>query len=209
MYLIDTSYFVREYSIPNINELQSETATNFGYYIDDKVRLFLQQTLGYANFNDLDGNITDGVLGGGAPQKWLDLVNGTEYTKGGKTLKWNGLLYTNGTFKKSLLTPYVFHEWLRENATTNTGQVIDTANMQRLSLTPRLTDVWNAFVYQYQKDRRNYLPKVKQEGNAKYIDFLFESNDNYVSMLRFLQDNSDSYDPITYKLFPIVNNFGL
>lgn len=209
MYLIDESYFTREYSIPNINEMQSETGVTFSYYIEDKVRQFLQKSIGYLNFQELDSHILNGVLKNDAPQIWKDLVNGKEYDSGGQTLKWNGLLYLNGTFKKSLLVPFVFHEWLRESSTSNTGKVIQTANATNVSVIPRLTDAWNDFVLQYQQSRRGYLPTVQRTHNAVYVDFLFDANDNYVSMIRFLQDNLTSYDPFTYKIFPLTNNFGL
>ena len=103
MYIIDVSYFIRELSIPNVNETLSESGMNLEYFIDEKVRLLLQKALGYQLFKDFDSNVVNGVLQATTPQKWVNLVEGVEYTKSGKPYKWNGLIYQDGAFKKSLL----------------------------------------------------------------------------------------------------------
>ena len=52
MYIIDESYFKRELSIPNINETLSDAKDNLQGFIDDKVRLLLQNSLGYQLFKE-------------------------------------------------------------------------------------------------------------------------------------------------------------
>ena len=111
-YLIDETYFQRELFVPNADDTDRSAYTELQEFIDNKSRLLLKEVLGYTLFKDLDQNITNGILDAGAPQKWLNLVNGVEYVKDGYTYYWEGLLVQEGAFKKSLLANFVFYHWL-------------------------------------------------------------------------------------------------
>ena len=90
-------------------------------------RKFIQDALNYPLFKDFDSYVdVDGNLLPTAPQKWLDLVNGVEYTNDNKTLKWQGLIFTEGSVKNSVLAYYTYYEWLLQNVSSTTvmGQVV-------------------------------------------------------------------------------------
>lgn len=215
MYIIDVSYFIRELSIPNVNETLSESGMTLEYFIDEKVRLLLQKALGYRLFEDFDSNVVNGVLDElTAPQKWIDFVNGVEYTKSGKPYKWNGLIYQDGAFKKSLLANYVYSEWLRLQTTimSGVGEVnLSAINAQNANSNFRLVNVWNKFLSQYQGlDVRGYNPIIGRRDNAIYMDWNGgDSNSGYVNMLRFLRDNKEDYPNINGMIYPIMNYMGL
>ena len=216
MYIIDESYFKRELSIPNVNETYSESKTNLDYFIDERVRLLLQNALGYKLFKDFDSNVVNGVLDElTAPQKWIDFVNGVEYTKSGKLYKWNGLIYQDGTYKKSVLAKYVYCDWLRSQTTTLTGvgeMTLSATNAMNANSNFRLVNVWNRFLSEYQggKNIGNGCPTIGRKDNAIYMDWLGgNAQSGYVNMLQFLRDNSEDYPNISGKTYQIMNYIGL
>lgn len=204
MYIIDASYFQADKTIPNALELNSNVNTILEQFIDNKVRLLLKNALGYELFNDLDSNITDGVLDVGAPVKWENLVNGVEYTKGTETLKWQGLKFTEGTIKHSLLADFVYYYWLENEAIKNTGVglvTVTSKNATNVSYNSTLTRHWNNFIIQYQGELYNY--------NTWLFDFSWCKDNNYVSLLQFLKDNDTDYNDATLRIYNFKNEFGI
>lgn len=204
MYLIDASYFQRELSIPNINELQSETGTELTLYIDNKVRTILREILGYELFNDLDSNITAGVLDGGAPQKWKDFVNGngTDYL---------GVLHTDGVYKVSFLANYVYYYWLYDNISnmTATGEKVTQAvNAQNHVSTQRMVSVWNDFVSLYQGVENNY--GFKGFINGVFFRDYYDGNENsFKTVYQFLNENRDDFSTANLPTYKLINSLGL
>jgi hypothetical protein len=96
MYLIDKTYFRNKLQINGLYDGNNGIEAKLDDYISIYVIDFLQKLLG-VDFEELKANITDGVLDTGAPQRWLDLINGKSYTKDGKDYVWKGLLYQNGS----------------------------------------------------------------------------------------------------------------
>lgn len=204
MYIIDETYFQSDKAIPNSLELNSSVLNVLEQFIDVKSRLLLKNALGYELFNDLDSNITDGVIDALAPQKWLDLVNGIEYVKGMETLKWQGLIYTEGEKKSSLLADFVYYYWLENEAIKNTGVGLVTAtskNASNVNYGQTLSRHWNNFVIQYQGNLIDY--------NTLMFDFWHYRDNNYVSLLQFLQDNDTEYPNATLLLYNLKNEFGI
>jgi len=145
MYLIDNTYFVGKYEIPNINESNNGVSETLDLFIDIEVRLFMQNLLGLELFKDFDSYMTDGVLSPNAPQKWLDLVNGVEYD----SKKWNGLIYKIGTYPKSLFTNYIWTKYLVErNKIDGNGNanVIESKNSLLGNAANQYFLIWNEFV---------------------------------------------------------------
>lgn len=214
-YLIDESYFQRNYLVPNADELNSGAYAELQQYIDSKARLCLKDALGRALFNDLDSNITNGVLDGSAPTKWKNLVNGVEYTKNGETLQWEGLLRQEGAFKESLLTPFVYYHWLYDNQSKLSGVgevVMEAKNSFTVGSSQRLVNTWNEFVNQYQGEYFEYKTNTYYRGNVKVIDYLSGYNyndDEYVSLIRFLLDNDTDYPKPNIKRYKFKNQLGL
>ena len=216
MYIIDTSYFIKNINVPNTKELQSGNTTQLEMYIDQYVRECLKSALGYELFKDLDQYVIDGVFNANenAPQKWLDFVFGKEYEKNNQLMKWQGLYYTEGLFKNSLLAKYVFYHWYKDNVTTlsSIGEVnLQAKNAVTAEPNQRLVSVWNEFVYEYQ---------YKQTMNASNLNIYFihgipvydwftQNGNNFVSLLQFLTDNKENYENATMKEYKYQNQFGL
>lgn len=212
MYLIDVSYFIREYNVPNTVELQANTSNNLDYYIDERVRLLLQMALGSELFAELDDNITSGVLDNDAPQKWKNLVNGCTYTKDDKDYVWKGLLQLDGTFKNSLLTPYVYYYWLKGNISSvlGVGEVVTNGkNATNVNSTQRLVETWNDFVNQYQGDCTYRNNAYIHNGVIIYDYYQNGKNNNYISLLQFLKDNDTDYPDANLEVFEYKNQLGL
>lgn len=208
MYLIDQTYFIKELSIPNLNEMDSDTLATLNIDIDKYVRELLQNALGYSLFKDLDNNITDGALDEGAPQKWIDLVDGAEYTKGSKVYNWKGLKFEEGNYKGSLLAKYVYYYWLKDSVSLLTGtgeKTITATNAVAVNSGQRLVLVWNDFVNDYQGDlcRPFY-------SNQCFDNWMKPNNqNNFVSLIQFLNDNESNYPEATKLLYNNQNQLGL
>jgi len=213
MYLIDASYFNREIAIPNVNELQGNSATELTEFIDGKVRLLLQEVLGYDLFTDLNSDITNGVLKTDAEQKWKDLVNGKTYIKNGKNYRWKGLLFTEGTFKSSLLADYVYYFWLESKLTdmTGVGEVMQVSkNAVSVNSTQRLTNTWNRFVNSV-NGGESYGRRGIMYWNVgvPIYDYSHADKSYYVDLFTFLKDNQTNYPDAPFTCFEYKNQFGL
>lgn len=212
MYLIDETYFTGEYNIPNLNEMDSDTLSILNIDIDKYVRLLLQDTLGYTLFKDLDSYVIDGVLDSGAPQKWKDFVDGVEYVKDGKTYKWKGLLFTEGTYKGSLLVKYVYHYWLKDSVSllTGTGEKNITAtNAIGVNSTQRLVNIWNSFVNDYQGNICSYNYGNKYAYRTMSFNDWFSLQNNFVSLIQFLYHKDADYPDAPLPLYATTNQLGL
>lgn len=213
MYLIDGTYFIRELSIPNVNEMQTDVSDNLEMLVDEKVRLFLQVVLGFELYQSLDGDIDNGTLKSDAAQRWKDLVNGKTYNDGSK--RWNGLLQVSGTYKKSLLANFVFHDWLMGNTTSvsGVGEVnIKAKNASLVVPNQRLSTVWNGFIEMYQGYRNTEFITVEQGHGAMYMDWLQMPESplsSLVSMVQFIRDHSNDYPGALLPIYPMSNKFGL
>tara|TARA_R110000782_G_scaffold72273_3_gene144783 strand:- start:475 stop:1119 length:645 start_codon:yes stop_codon:yes gene_type:complete len=212
-YLIDETYFQRELFVPNADDTDRSAYTELQEFIDNKSRLLLKEVLGYTLFKDLDQNITNGILDAGAPQKWLNLVNGVEYVKDGYTYYWEGLLVQEGAFKKSLLANFVFYHWLYYNQSTMSGVgevVLNAKNATNINSTQRLTSVWNEFVNMYQGKQTKYTYSEYRRNGIKVIDWVGNNtNDYYSSLIMFLSDNEETYAKAPLKMYHTINQFGL
>lgn len=209
MYLIDASYFIGKISVDNVNEPNSAVAEQLGLYIDEKVRLLLQNTLGLVLYNELDNYIVNGSLPNTAPPKWKNLVNGKEYQVDGKTYGWVGLIHSQGTlYKKSLLADFVYHEWRTDQLTKD--NVIQPKNVAVTNQNSFLVDVWNGFISQYQGGYIINTPKNNLINRACIV--AENSYDSNVSLLKFLIDNEVDYPDAKLYVFPNVtysNSLGI
>lgn len=201
MYIIDDTYFIKELYVPNLNEMDSDTLTTLETAVDRYVRQFLRDALGNVLFTELDSHITDGVLDAGAPQKWLDLVNGVD--------GWKGLAFTEGTYKGSILAKYVYYHWLKDAVSNMTGtgeKVITATDALAVNSTQRLTNVWNDFV----EDNQGIfvLNRWTYGYDHFYLNEYYCHDTNY-SLIRFLNDKSEDYPDANKKVYEIKNQLGL
>jgi hypothetical protein len=212
MYIIDQTYFTRELTIPNINEVQTEAFDNLNSFVDEYVRQLLRDALGIEIFNELDIYVIDGVFDNtSAPQYIIDLVEGKEYVKSGVTYKWSGLINTQGVFKKSLLANYVYYKWLENSFTTQSGVGEVTLNPQNASLvnpTQKLVTCWNAFLTMYQ-DMNLCYPHVYYKGYTQVIDWLGFSANTEVSLIQYLQDNDADFSTANLRVYEYKNQLGI
>lgn len=164
-------------------------------------------------FKDLDSNITNGNLKDDAPAKWKNLVNGVEYTKDDQLIKWDGLLIKEGAFRKSLLANFTFYHWLQYNQTTMSGVgevVLQAKNAISINSTQRQVGVWNEFVEMYQGKQSKFYRREYYHRGVKVIDWLGNDTSNhYVSLCKFLSDNSDDYPDVNPKRYALKNQLGL
>ena len=211
-YIIDETYFQRELYVPNADELNSGALKELTQFIDEKSRLCLQDVLGYSLFNDLDANIDSGNLIDAAPVKWLNLVNGVEYTLNGKAYRWQGLKVEEGAFKRSLLANYTFYYWLEFNQSRMSGVgevVLSAKNAVNVNPTQRLVKVWNEFVDMYQGSEKMNTPSIYYKGNIRVTDYYGGDNSDFVSLLQFLSDNDTDYVDAPLKMYRKKNQLGI
>ena len=212
MYIIDQTYFTRELSIPNINEVQTEAYDTLNYFVDEYVRQLLRDALGIEIFNILDTYVIDGAFDStGAPQYIIDLVEGKEYVKSGVTYKWSGLISTQGVFKKSLLANYVYYQWLKNSFSTQSGVGEVTLNPQNANLvnpTQKLVTAWNSFVTMYQNKNCLY-PNIYYKGHTQVIDWLGYNVNTEVSLIEYLNDNDSDFSTSTLRVYEYQNQLGI
>lgn len=204
MYIINAFYFQGDKAIPNALELNSSVNEVLEYFIDNKVRLLLKNALGYELFAELDSYIVNGVLDVNAPQKWLNLVNGCEFTLNSKTFKWQGLKYTEGTVKISLLADFVYYYFIENEAIKNTGVGlvnVNSKNAKNVSYNSTLTKHWNSFILQYQGQLH--------EQKHMFFDFNYTNKTNFVSFINFLKYNEEDYPDANLHIYQLKNEFGI
>lgn len=191
MYLIDETYFTENLYMPNIKEVNSREAERLNKGIEKYVPLFLQQVLGFSNFEDFNSNIVDGVLENTAPQKWLDLVNGKTYSDS----KWVGLLDRNA----NLLANFVYYNLYQNTYNTTIGQVeVNPKNGLLVNPGEHLSNVWNNFVQAYQGCTNEYYPY--------YLSDLYKND--YISLVEFLDREKSTYN-IEVKFLEFKNRLGI
>lgn len=217
MYIIDGTYFKSlNREIPNLDEADSRSFSELERIIDEKCRLLLLDFLSVEQFQELDGYLVNGMFPTdttGIPQKWIDLVIGVNYEVNDVNLVWNGLAYSKGTYKGSLLADYVYSFWLEGMASYMTGVGDAKANPKGANLvnpTQRYVTTWNKFVEQYQSDvcKNYYQPNFSFVWGLNY-PWSFAYRNSEVSLLQFLSDKNDDYPNDNRKIFEVKNQLGL
>ena len=209
MYLIDKTYFRNKLQISGLYDGNNGIETKLDDYISIYVIDFLQKLLG-VDFEDLKANITDGVLDTGAPQKWLDLINGKTYTKDGKTYIWKGLLYQNGSVKLSILANVVYCNLIHDLVTGN-GQIsVDVKSSRMLVPRKNYVEVWNEIANQFNQSV-DLQPKISFINGVRFTDYYGGLSDNgYRTLSDFLIDFEDDYPNVNICLgYEIINSFDL
>lgn len=226
MYIINDTYFqAPKREIPNLDEADSKAFAELERIIDEKCRLLLLDFLTVEQFQEFDSYLVNGLFPEDAqpdpllpdyvPQKWIDLVNGVTYPVKNFTLKWNGLIYSLGTSKQSLLADYVYSFWLESQVSYMTG-VGDAKGQPKgavlVNPTQRYVNTWNDFVIAYQSDmcgRFHYgwfdYGFVWNVSEPYYN--VFKSNE--VSLMQFLSDKNEIYPNDNRKFFEVKNQLGL
>jgi len=209
MLYIDNTYFTKSLSVPNTEEPTSDASIELETSIDRYVTQFLKLTLGNILYTDLKANTTNGVLDIGAPVKWENLVDGCDYTLDGKTYTWQGLKYTEGLFKISLLANFVYVNHYQSTINSQLGQVIiEPKNGVNADYTTHLVSVWNDFVEMYQGSTCNE-PQQYYRNGVLFTDYFGNRDSGFVSYLQFLLDNTTDYPDVPAGSLEFKNSFGL
>ena len=209
MYLIDKTYFRNKMQVSGLYDGNNGLEKKLGDYISIYVIDFLQKLLG-VDFEELKANITDGVLDTGAPQKWLDLINGKTYTKDGKTYIWKGLLYQNGSVKLSILANVVYCNLIHDLVTGN-GQIsVDVKSSRMLLPRKNYIEVWNEIANQFNQSV-DLQPKISFINGVRFTDYYGGLSDNgYRTLSDFLIDFEEDYQNVNLCLgYEIINSFDL
>jgi hypothetical protein len=209
MFIIDNTYFTKSLSVPNTEEPTSDASIDLETSIDRYVAQFLKLTLGNVLYTDLKTYIIDGELDILAPQKWLNLVDGCNYTLDGKVYTWQGLKYTDGLYKVSLLANFVYVNHYQSTINSQLGQIIiDAKNGTNADYTTHLVTIWNDFVEMYQGLSCNE-PQQYYKNGMLFTDYYHNRESGYVSYLQFLLDNNTNYPDVPAGSLEFKNSFGL
>lgn len=187
MSFIDSTYFTGEIQIPNVTANGAAITQAITQYEKE----ILIQLLGYKLYSLL---IADLVLGVPVTQKYLDLVNGAEFTHSFNgqdiILKWEGL---KNTALQSLIAYYVFHEYVRNNIVrlygTGMSIVSTEKGFERVSSKPKLFEVWEKMRTLYGK----IPPEYKSYSNHLRIFYPVSTFNLDPSAYNFLFANKDDY----------------
>ncbi len=171
--ILDPSDFdERPYRIPN-----QEESRDFIPFIEKKEKEILVSLFGYEFYKELiEGLDTSGTV----EQIYTDLVDGVDYTSGGKTYEYQGLIYT--------LVPAIYSMWVDKNAYkfTNIGHVNNNSPQQSTTIDnePFVVEAWNDYckrVGTYKcgdrstwNDRKNTLWGFYQANKADYPAICFD-----------------------------------
>ena len=214
--IINTAYFLnKNVFIPNAvaqPSIGSNTATSIDQLkaeIDEREDELLLSFLGQEQKVELLAQFnTDGTWKDDALQKWKDLVDGVDYE--GK--HWNGLRYTIGTKKISLIAFYVYFWYLKEDFSTYSTTGIQVAQSENaLSQLPneKQTSAWNKFVNMYNGGSfygRDY--NFSSNWNGTMLRWNIGQN-NEVSLHDFMNAKSDIYDLSFFKHYDLINSMNL
>lgn len=209
MLYIDKTYFTKQLSVANTEEPTSDATAELNSSIDRYVSQFLKLTLGNVLFSELKSYTTDGELDISAPQKWKNLIDGCDYVIDGTTYTWQGLRYTEGAFKVSLLANYVYVNQFNTNINSQLGQVlVEGKNSNVVDSTPHLVSIWNEFVEMYQGSY-DCNPQQHYRNGVLFVDYYGNRQSGYVSYLQFLLDNKTDYPNATAGSIEYKNSLGI
>jgi hypothetical protein len=179
------TYFKGLIDIPFDNKDTSEFEAN---YLDVYEKEILTRFLGYTLYKEF----TEALNAGSPAQKWVDLLEGAEYTVTvdgiDYTVLWNGLQNSD---KISLITDWVYFRWLQENNEQLTGLGVSSANKENA------TDYDPNFKLVQAHNRC-----VSLAGN--------EDNDELAPTLyNFIYNNEANYDKWVFTELETINVLGI
>ena len=143
----------------------------------------------------------------GADAKWGELLNGKEYTLSGVNVKWQGLVFKDGTINngidQSLIAYYVFAKFIEATEFTHSGVGMQSElskNSLRADARSKVAMAFNSF-YELAIGIGHYY------NDYQYFDSQF-NNSGYRSLYDFLSDMND-LDNTTYPNWCPTTNFQL
>ena len=203
MSFIDSTYFVGEINIPN-----ASTDTSLTQAIPQYEKEILIKLLGYKLYSLLIADLSDGVP---QTQKYLDLVNGKEFThyyNGNEyTIKWEGL---KGALSQSLISYYIFYKYVERDVTRLYGTGISRATTKEgwESVSPenKLINAWERMRELYGKLPPEYKYYYDTQILCEEMPDTFDVNP---SAYNFLFANKTDYPDWIFTPLWNINKFGI
>ena len=193
---IDSTYFVGEINIP-----QASTDAQLTQAIAQYEKEILIQLLGYPLYSLLIDDCTNYVP---ATQKYIDLVNGADFTHayGGDevTLHWNGL---KNTELQSLIAYYVFYKYVERDVTrlypVGVSMSKEGNDFLRVSPVNKLCAAWERM--------RELYGKLPSRFSSPFVPSYAYNSD--ASAYNFLLANIDDYPDWKFTPQRMINAFGI
>ena len=215
--IIDNTYFEKGWLfIPNNKDINASPVgsptieTDLDLFRIEYERELLLNALGVTLYDELQAEI-DGTL---TTQKWIDLVNGKNYTINGITKRWNGL---KGANSQSLIAFYVYCQYLRNDNSTylTTGIAQNTANnAERSDPSPKFVKSWTRFLSQYQGSYYNngYPTVIYNRSGMVGLDY-YGSDNVESNLFQYLTDQNEliptDFPDFEFKFYESYNTFGI
>lgn len=153
MALIDITYFTGEIVIPNTDK--DYIAQRLVLFIEKYEDNFLRDVLGYDLYKSFKAGIVN-YPSGATDQKWIDIIEGAEYSRHSRTHQWRGLTFENvdgfASGTGQLLSPianYVYWYWVKDgfSQTMSTGESQAKAeNATSISPAFKMVRAWNEMI---------------------------------------------------------------
>ncbi len=229
MPITDETYYKAEIFIPNLQTSVSDTATGVridgNQFIAQYEREALIKTLGFKLFDEFADQFDVSAenvwtIKPAADQKWKDLLNGKEYTIGGDTVNYRGMVFTEpfagvsfGNLNRSFIAYYIYYHYLNDNMEDYSGTGINelaAKNATRTSPIPKSIRSWRRF-YELVVGSFNQ-PALIHTRFGTGIDW-FGTNDTERSLYQFIDDQNtlvaDTYADWKPSNFDNENQFGI
>ena len=203
------SCYVSPIDIPNIDSSEpngnlSGNATKLDNFREGYERDVLIKCLGYPLYKELQDslevleNATEQTVKASADQKWKDLVNGKTYQIDGVNVIWDGLIFKEGVYNRSLIAQYVYYHFMDDNESQNTTtgrQSEKTKNSNKVSVAPSAVKAWRKF-FEMTVGVYNTPIHYYEGGRLAGIDY-FGSDNGQRSLYQFI-DDMNTITPKTY-----------
>lgn len=163
MSIIDHTFFKGKINLPQTANTEGRNIVT--EFIETYEPEYLKKALGY----DLWKAFTDGIAGspGGYDQRWIDLLEGLEFTYLDKPYKWAG--FEN---EQNPIANYVYYRYMQDKATDNTlvGTVVQNVdNNSRVNAVNKMIDAWNSMV---DMNRQLwYFLKANKDTYPEWVEF--------------------------------------
>lgn len=192
MSIINTSYFIQDIAIPNMDR----NPNGFNTAIDRYEKEVLISLLGYRLYTSFIAGINEKT----PDQKWLDLRDGKDFSfeLSSRTVytRWNGFKNVD---KISLIAYYVYYKY-RYNLLTQVAGIGDvigkSENSDKVSDIPKLVEAWNTMIDLY--------GPTKNFNGEEYLTY-----NDYPSAYNFLNAHRETYENWEFHPLKYINRFGL
>ena len=198
MSFIDSTYFTGEIAVPG-----ASSETGLTQAITQYEKEILIKLLGYKLYSLLMADLSNGAP---VTQKYIDLVNGKEFTltfNGSDYLvEWQGL--------GSLIAYYVFYRYVERNITSFYGTGVSQSNVQegwqRVSPESKMINAWERMRELYGKIPPEYKLNYDRPILGTDLSVVYELSG---SAYNFLLTNKTDYPDWVFTPLWNMNKFGI